>query len=210
MKLETNEHLAKLEQVIETAKNMLPRHEYPDNLRTVLLAGSIDQMIEHHEAMQLLIRSRKVGSAFAIARSIFEGLYRGAWILMCATDADLERFEKEDKLPLNMPEMAKALDAKAELGSFFTDLLNRGWRFLNSYAHTGLLQLGRRFTGHKLQPAYRDSEILEITTTTTTCLLLLVRLFFGHHRHDDDATEIERLTSSYGPASSLQNPSITR
>lgn len=210
MKPEANEHLAKLEQVVETAKGMLSRHEYPDDLRTVFLAGSIDQMIEHHEAMLLLIRSGKLGSAFATARSIFEGLYRGAWILMCATDADLERFEKEDRLPLNMSEMAKALDTKADLGSFFVDLLNRGWRALNSYAHTGMFQLGRRFTGHKLQPAYSDGEILEITTTTTTCLLLLVRPFFAHHRHDDDATEIDRLTSSYGPASSLQNPSITR
>ena len=200
MKQETNEHLAKLEQVIETAKDMLSQHEYPDDIRTVLVAGSIDQMIEHHEAMLLLVRASKVGSAFAVARSIFEGLYRGAWILMCATDADLERFEKEDKLPLNMPEMAKALDAKADLGSFFVDLLNRGWRALNSYAHTGLLQLGRRFTGHELQPAYSDGEILEITTTTTTCLLLLVRPFFAQHRHDNDATEIDRLTSSYGPA----------
>jgi hypothetical protein len=110
-------------------------------------------MIEHHEAMLLLIRSGKVGSAFALARSIFEGLYRGAWILMCATDAGLEHLEKEDKFPLNMPETAKALDTKADLGSFFVDLLNRGWRALNSYTHTGLLQLGRRFTGHKLEPA---------------------------------------------------------
>jgi hypothetical protein len=193
MNEEIKAHLNKLEQVIETAKGMLSRYEYADDLRTVLVAGSIDQMIEHHEATLQLIRSGKIGSAFALARSIFEGLYRGAWILMCATDAELGRFKKEDKLPRKMPELAKALDAKAELGSFFVDLLDRGWRALNSYTHTGLLQLGRRFTGHKLEPAYSDGEIVEITTATTTCVLLLVRPFFAHHRHDDDAKEIDRL-----------------
>jgi hypothetical protein len=203
MNEEAKAHLNKVEQVIETAKEMLSRYVYLDDLRTVLVVAFIDQAIEHHAAMLLLIRAGRVGSAFALARSIFEGLYRGAWILICATEAELERFEREDKLPLNMPEMAKALDAKTDLDSFFVDLLNRGWRGLNSYTHTGLLQLGRRFTGHKLEPAYTDPEIVEITTTTTTCLLLLVRPFFAHHKHDYDAKEIDKLAISYGQASRM-------
>ena len=36
------------------------------------VVGLVDQMIEHHEAILQLIRSGKVGSAFALAGSMFE------------------------------------------------------------------------------------------------------------------------------------------
>ena len=49
-----------------------------------------------------LVPAGKVGSAFALARSIFEGLYRGAWILICATEAELERFEREARAAANV------------------------------------------------------------------------------------------------------------
>lgn len=57
---------------------------------------------------------------------------------------------------------------------FFAELLSRSWRALNGYTHTGMLQLGRRFTGRTLEPAYGDGEIVEITTSTTTCLFAFV------------------------------------
>ena len=34
-------------------------------------------MIEHHEAILILIRQEKIGSAFAMARFVVEGVYRG-------------------------------------------------------------------------------------------------------------------------------------
>lgn len=43
----------------------------------------------------------------------------------------------------------------------------RGWSALCGYTHTGLIQLGRRFRDHDVKPAYRDSEIVEITTTVS-------------------------------------------
>jgi hypothetical protein len=30
------------------------------------------------------------------------------------------------------------------------------------YAHSGNLQLGRRFTGNELKPSYRDGDIIEV------------------------------------------------
>ncbi len=54
----------------------------------------------------------KVGSAFALARSIVESMFRGLWLNFCATDAEVHEFERADKLPLNMTEMARAIDQK--------------------------------------------------------------------------------------------------
>lgn len=106
----------------------------------------------------LLIRAGKIGSAFALSRSIFESMFRGVWFVLCATDAHLEYFERNDELPLdtsgkrmNMTSMATAIDAATgadpsdPADQFFKDLKDRGWKALCSYTHSGLLQLGRRF-----------------------------------------------------------------
>src|SRR5439155_17873438 len=157
-------------------------------------------MIEHHEAMLVLIRAGKVGSAFALARSIFESMYRGMWINFVATDQEIEQFEKNDKIPLTLGKLADAIDKGYRADGRFADLKRRAWKALNSYTHTGLLQLGRRFTGHKLQPAYRDQEIVDVTTSTTTCVLVLVSRFFAVHNFADDVNETDKLIASYGPA----------
>ena len=201
---ETKAHLDQVEGAIQEAKRLLAKHGYADELRNVLVIGFIDQMIEHHESMLLLIRSGKVGSAFALARSVFESMYRGLWINLCATDAQITDFEKNDGLPLTMAQMAKAIDTAtsdpADPHQFFSDLKSRGWSGLCSYTHTGLLQLGRRFTGHNVEPAYKDGEIVEITNSTTTCVLLLVGRFLVTQNHADDAKAAESLIETYGKA----------
>lgn len=92
MTKETIDHLDKVEAAIRAAKLLLARNGYPDNLRTVVVIGFLDQMIEHHEAMSLLIRDGKVGSAFALARSIVESMFRGLWINLPATDPEIAAF----------------------------------------------------------------------------------------------------------------------
>ena len=61
----------------------------------LVLAESI---IEHHESMLLLLRNGKTGSAFALACSVVEGMYRGMWINFVATDVQIERFERTDEI----------------------------------------------------------------------------------------------------------------
>jgi hypothetical protein len=98
---------------------VLIKYSYVDSLRNIIVIGLINQMIEHHEAMVMLVRTGKIGSAFAVARSIFESMFRGLWFALCATDVDLQYFEQNDKLPKNpstgrpmdMPSMATAIDA---------------------------------------------------------------------------------------------------
>jgi hypothetical protein len=124
--------LNKVEAVIRQPKQLLARHGYPDDLRTVIVIGFIDQMVEHHEAMLLLIRNGKVGSAFALARSIIESMYRGLWVNFCGTDAQIRRFEQDDQLPVNMTEMAVPIDASYRAHGFFKNLKDCSWASLCS------------------------------------------------------------------------------
>ncbi len=205
MSPETIEHLGRVEEVMRNAKLILARHSYPDDARTVIVMGTVTQVIEHHEAMLLLIRNHKIGSSFALIRSIVEGVYRGMWINFCATDAQIQEFERDDRLPANMTEMAQAIDAKYQAQGFFEDLRARSWAALCSYTHTGMLQLGRRFTGATAQPAYTDEEIFGATTSATTSVLLLVAKFLAVQNHDTDCREVEAMIGTYGPAT-RQNP----
>jgi hypothetical protein len=116
MKEETTKHLNEVEIAIREANRLLVRR-YRGTLRNRLVGLLTNQTIEHHEAMLLLIRNGKYGSAYALARSIFESMFRGLWFSLCATDAQLQYFEENDELPLdasgkrmNMSSMATAID----------------------------------------------------------------------------------------------------
>jgi hypothetical protein len=146
------------------------------------------------------MRNDIIGSALALVRCIVEGVYRGLWINFCATDAQIQDFERHDRLPVNMTQMALAIDAKYHAEGFFEDFRARSWAALCSYTHTGMLQLGRRFTGATAKPAYTDEEVFEVTTTATTCILLLAGKFLAVQKYDGDCREVEALIGTYGPA----------
>jgi hypothetical protein len=120
-------HLNQVEAAVQEAKRLLARHGYLDDRRTVIVIGFIDQIIEHHESTLLLLRNGKTGSAFALARSVVEGMYRGMWINFVATDVQIERFERTDEIGLNMNELACAIDAGYHAEDFFEDLKRRSW-----------------------------------------------------------------------------------
>jgi hypothetical protein len=200
MNQETIEHLGHCEAAMQEAKRRLGLHNYAgDNRRTVIVIGFISQLVEHHEAMLLLIRADKVGSAFALARAPVEGMYRGMWINFVATDAEVERFERNDEIGLTMAQLAQAIDDGYRAGNLFRNLKQRSWDALNGYAHTGLLQLGRRFREHNVEPDYSDEEIFQITTAVTTCILMLIAKFLAVQGHDDDCRAVEALIETYGP-----------
>ena len=122
-----------------------------DDERSTVVVAFIDQAIEHHAAILLLMRSGLVGSAFALTRSITEILVRGVWLTVCATDEQVMKFVKQDKIDPTFAQMSEAIDKTCGV-DFFADLKIKTWSALNSYTHTGMLQVGRRFAGDALLP----------------------------------------------------------
>lgn len=180
------------EGVANEIKGVITPLKYPDDEWSTTVAAFIDQAFEHQAAIILLIRSALFGSAFALLRSLVEIVVRGVWIAACATDAEIKRFREKDDIDHSFDEMAKAIDATCGI-DFFHDLKKRSWAALNSYTHTGILQLGRRFTGDKLTPSYKDEEKIEVIRTSTTMLLLIVRPFLAKHGHKNEATQIDEI-----------------
>src|SRR5216684_6819729 len=141
------------EEVVDEVKRILSSHKFSDEEWSTVVIGFIAQGIEHHAAILLLLRSGLVGSGFALVRSLIEILVRGVWVTACATEAQVKKFRERDKLDLTFGEMSDAIDKTCGI-DFFHDFKTRSWDALNSYTHAGILQLGRRFTGDKLEPSY--------------------------------------------------------
>jgi hypothetical protein len=179
-------------EVVDGVKQILSKHKFSDEEWSTTVIGFIAQGIEHHAAVLLLLRSKLIGSAFALVRSITEILVRGVWMTACATEAQIKKFRDHDKLDLSFGEMSDAIDTACGI-EFFHDFKERSWKALNSYTHTGILQLGRRFTGHKVEPSYTEEEQIEVIKTSTVSILLLVRPFLMKHGQEEAAREIDEL-----------------
>jgi hypothetical protein len=76
--MSVDEELEKAERTINEVRNILDGLHLSGEDWSIIAAGMIHQGIEHHDAIILLIRSKFVGSAFALARSVMEILVRGA------------------------------------------------------------------------------------------------------------------------------------
>jgi hypothetical protein len=194
---------------MQSAKPIIGKHGYPDDYRTMIVIAYISILIEHHEAVLLLIVRDLIGSAFALGRPIVEGMYRGLWFNACATEEELKTFIDKDEIPLTFGEIAKAIDPAYNTEDFFQDFKRRAWDGLNSFTHTGMLQLGRRFTEHEVKNSYTEAQIYEMTTTVTTCVLVLISRFLAKQGHPDEAKEIDALVETYGPVAILKAQDMT-
>jgi hypothetical protein len=197
---EVEKQLKLAEGVAIEIKKVITPLKYPDDEWSTTVAAFIDQAFEHHAAIILLIRSALFGSAFALLRLLIEIVVRGVWIAACATDAEIQRFREKDEIDHTFGDMAKAIDAACGI-DYFYDLKKRSWAALNSYTHTGNLQLGRRFTGDRLNPSYKDGEKIEVIRTGTTMLLLIVRPFLAKHGHKKEAVQIDEIGKSWAASS---------
>lgn len=184
------------EGVANDIKTVITPLAYPDDEWSTTVAAFIDLAFEHQAAIILLIRSKMFGSAFALLRSVVEIVVRGVWIAACATPAQITKFRDKDEIDLTFGAMAKAIDAICGI-AYFDDLKTKSWEALNSYAHSGMLQLGRRYTGYKLIPSYKDEEKIEVIRTVTTMLLLIVRPFLAKHGHNNEAVKIDDISKKW-------------
>ena len=172
--------------------------EYSGDTRTTLLIGFADQIFEHHEAILLLIESRLNGSAFALVRSLFEAFFRVLWAVSCAGDPDVEKIATKERFEFPGTEkMVNDIDQKLEMNGFFLEFKKNAWTAMNSYTHTGLLQLSRRFSGTRVEPRYSETESIEVIHVITTAIVLLGRFIAVQTGRTAEAEQAEQLMDEY-------------
>lgn len=180
-------------------RELLSRHEYPldKNLdtKTTLLGAYVDIALEHHEAILLLIKAKLLGSAFALVRPLVETMLRALWINAVAKKSQIGK-ASQDKLKFPcMSQMLVEIDQTYDTGSLFQTFKGPNWRAMCSYAHSGALQIGRRFTNGEVKPSYSDGEILEVLNVTNTAVILLTIAFFKSMGCQREADEIQKMVT---------------
>lgn len=116
-----------------------------------------DIAIEHHKSIILLIEYKFFGSAFSLVRVLLESYVKGLWIFYCAGENDFKSLEasfSKKKLYGMVCEIEKM---NLSLG-----IKNEYIRAMNSYVHSGLLQVCRRFKNNDICLNYGDDEVIEI------------------------------------------------
>ena len=150
------------EQLIQWLDNSIDGLDVKSDLRTRLSAGCLDVALEHQKAIHLLVSHKLYGSAFALARLIFEAYVRGVWLKWCATDKEVERF-KSGKLDKEFGELVQEIE---KLDGFdegvLSDIKIKTWKTLNSFTHSGYAQVVRRNTESTIEPNYTDAEKIEL------------------------------------------------
>jgi hypothetical protein len=180
------------EEVTSEVKTILSQYKFSDEEWSTVVIAFIDQGLEHHAAILLMLRSGLIGSAFAMVRPLVEIAVRGTWITTSASEAEVKKFREKDQIDLSFGQMSAAIDKTCGI-DFFAPFKIKSWDALNSYTHTGILQLGRRFTGHQLKPSYTEGEQIEVVRTSTVTVLMLVRPFLVRHGQNDAAKAIDAL-----------------
>jgi len=159
--MRTKELIIKSEELIQWLDKHIDGIEISSEERTRLAAGCLDTALEHHQAILLLVSRSLFGSAFALVRLLFEAYIRGIWLHRCASDSELELFkaEKLDKKFGTFIQEIERIEGFEEC--VLSNAKLKSWSAMNSYTHTGFMQIVRRNTASAIEPNYTEGEILE-------------------------------------------------
>lgn len=136
----------------------------PGDRKSRIAAGCFDVALEHQAAIVLLSKANLFGSMYALLRVLFEAFVRGVWLFHCATDNDLDRFQK-DKLEKTFSDLIKEAEAKVGAQeSALSSIHGKSWSAMNSFTHTGFMQAIRRNSEELTGPNYDPNEIASVQT----------------------------------------------
>jgi hypothetical protein len=75
---------------------------------------------------------------------------------------------------------------------------------LHSFTHSGLSQLGRRYTGGDLQARYEDGELVEVIHVSTSAVYMTSNLVTNRFKLEDENQRINYLFLKRGKPEALR------
>lgn len=193
-----NDMLTKGKELSNWIATMQHDLEIPGHRGSLIPGLQYDQCIEHHVGILGLVDHHVYGSAFALLRASTESLVRGVWLQNCASADQLDTFTDNDKLPrkLTFNDMVAACEAATGFEeAWWLKSLTASWDAMNSYTHSGTLQLGRRLQGKEIYPNYEPEEIIEVLRASATSALVALKQIAKIASMDTLVTEVgQRLT----------------
>jgi hypothetical protein len=176
--------------------DLLERHAYPDDTKSVWVAGSIGVALEHHEAISLLIERKLTGSAFALVRPLVDTVVRAHWINAVACDEQVKRAAQDKNVFPSMKDMSMAVGRAYGADELFERFTSQ-WGAMCSYTHSGARQIAHRFTGTDVKSSYTEAAIVQVLNLTNMAVLLLAGMFFMSKGHQPETDETRTMLLDY-------------
>jgi len=151
---------------------------------------------EFHKAILCLITNKFYGAAFAVVRPLVETTIR-AHLVIFVPDETLKKIV-DDEYRTNFGTVGAEIDAAFGMDGFFENFLRRTKDAFHGYTHVGTHQLGRRFTGDDLLPAYPEEEIIEVVGISTSAAFMVNNLVTKHLGFEEEWKENTRLFDEWG------------
>ena len=147
--------------------------EYEGDRRTHIVLCCFDLTLEHHAAICVLHNSGLYGAMFALFRVLYESFIRGFYFWLCASEEELDLYEKKEKITKNFGELIKAIEEKINLKDGpFSNLKKTSYGIMNSFTHTGYQHLIRRQLNGKTGAInYSDEERAQLLRCTGALVL---------------------------------------
>src|SRR4029453_7287094 len=175
---------------------LLERHGYPDDTRSVWVAGSMAVALEHHEAISLLIEQQLTGSAFALVRPMVDTVVRAHWINAVASNEQVAQARENKNVFPSMSEMSEAGGKAYGADELFRRFTSQ-WGAMCSYTHSGARQIAHHFTGTDLKPGYTEEAKVEVLNLANMALLFVAGMFFTSTGHQLEAAETRKMVLDY-------------
>jgi hypothetical protein len=141
----------------------------PSSNRHRAAGASFMACIAHFHSVCLLVRHPVGnGSAFALARVVWESYVNGAFLWSSAKDDLIERFVHAERPLPKLPAMVKELRKHPvyKIGTL-SNIQTQAEKALNSYTHGGALAVQRWVTGDSIEPTFTDEEVDEVLEFTS-------------------------------------------
>jgi hypothetical protein len=203
--------LERSDSVRSQVRTLIAGNYHNTEIKQRLAAAYTSLALEHHEAITGLIRSELHGSAMALVRPVFEILFQSHWVFACAKPNDVDRIAKGKKFDFpGMATLVQEVDNAYGTGGFFSEVKRRGWNAMNSYTHSGILQLSSRFDGDSVTPNYDDGALTEAVNTTTIAIAMMGRfLSVATNRTEAAATANQVLETLLSDVVPKADPAVT-
>lgn len=111
--------------------------------------------LQHHGAIIALLQQSRPTSAVALLRSQFEAHLRGLWILVAASEAEIESVSGGGEFP-RVEKLVEQVKPSSMALRVVKDLI---WPVMCDYTHTGLRQVRRNITDEGIGLNYSSKEL---------------------------------------------------
>jgi hypothetical protein len=170
--------------------------QFIDQQRDRLLLAYWSLAFDYDKSILCLLHSGFPGGAFALVRPIVEALVR-AHVTLIGSAEVIEKIER-DEYKTNFKTIGTQIDEGFALNGLFDHFLNGVRGALHSFTHSGLSQLGRRYTGADLQARYEDGEVSEVIHVSSSPVYMITNLVVKRFDLKDDSKEVDRLFIEWG------------